>query len=132
MNRRKIAELEALAETVYDYWFVQFDFPDANGRPYKSSGGAMEWNELLKQEVPGGWRAIPIREICNCHDSNRIPLSGKQRSEMQGDIPYYGATGIMDYVNKAIFDGEYLLFAETGAIGRDEVLRSDCLLHKMP
>ena len=120
MNRRKIAELEALAETVYDYWFVQFDFPDANGRPYKSSGGAMEWNELLKQEVPGGWRAIPIREICNCHDSNRIPLSGKQRSEMQGDIPYYGATGIMDYVNKAIFDGEYLLFAEDGSVMTEE------------
>ena len=52
LNRKKIAELEALAKTIYDYWFVQFDFPDKNGKPYKSSGGKMVWNEQLKREVP--------------------------------------------------------------------------------
>ena len=55
LNRKKIAELEALAKTIYDYWFVQFDFPDANGKPYKSSGGKMVWNKQLKREVPDGW-----------------------------------------------------------------------------
>lgn len=55
LNNRINAELEALAKTVYDYWFVQFDFPDADGRPYRSSGGAMVWNEALKREVPEGW-----------------------------------------------------------------------------
>ena len=55
MNRKKIAELEALAKTIYDYWFVQFDFPDKNGKPYKSSGGKMVWNAQLKREVPEGW-----------------------------------------------------------------------------
>ena len=55
LNRKKIAELEALAKMIYDYWFVQFDFPDKNGRPYKSSGGKMVWNEQLKREVPDGW-----------------------------------------------------------------------------
>ena len=55
MNRKKIAELEALAKTIYDYWFVQFDFPDKNGKPYKSSGGKMVWNDQLKREVPEGW-----------------------------------------------------------------------------
>lgn len=55
LNNRINAELEALAKTVYDYWFVQFDFPDANGRPYRSSGGAMVWNEALRREVPEGW-----------------------------------------------------------------------------
>ena len=55
VNRRKIAELEALAKTIYDYWFVQFDFPDADGRPYKSSGGTMEWKQELKREIPKGW-----------------------------------------------------------------------------
>ena len=55
VNRRKITELKALAKAIYDYWFVQYDFPDANGTPYKSSGGAMEWKEELKREVPKGW-----------------------------------------------------------------------------
>ena len=55
VNRRKITELEALAKSIYDYWFVQFDFPDANGRPYKSSGCAMEWKKELKREIPKGW-----------------------------------------------------------------------------
>lgn len=55
VNRRKITELKALAKAIYDYWFVEYDFPDANGTPYKSSGGAMEWKEELKREVPKGW-----------------------------------------------------------------------------
>ena len=60
LNRKKIAELEALAKTIYDYWFVQFDFPDKNGKPYKSSGGKMLWNEQLKREVPEGWIAWSV------------------------------------------------------------------------
>ena len=48
-------ELETMAKTLYDYWFVQFDFPDENGRPYRTSGGAMEWNDQLKREIPKGW-----------------------------------------------------------------------------
>ena len=116
LNRKKIAELEALAKTIYDYWFVQFDFPDKNGKPYKSSGGKMVWNEQLKREIPVGWETCTIGQLCYCHDSKRIPLSGKQRIEMKGDIPYYGATGVMDYVDKYIFDGEYLLFAEDGSV----------------
>ena len=63
LNRRKIAELEALAKTIYDYWFVQFDFPDKNGRPYKSSGGKMVWNEQLKCEVPEGWKVGDLYDI---------------------------------------------------------------------
>jgi type I restriction enzyme S subunit len=55
LNNRINAELEAMAKTLYDYWFVQFDFPNANGKPYKSSGGKMVWNEELKREIPEGW-----------------------------------------------------------------------------
>ena len=51
-NNRINAELEAMAKTLYDYWFVQFDFPDANGKPYKSSGGKMAYNATLKREIP--------------------------------------------------------------------------------
>lgn len=55
LNNRINAELEAMAKTLYDYWFVQFDFPDKNGKPYKSSGDKMVWNEELKREIPEGW-----------------------------------------------------------------------------
>ena len=55
LNNRINAELEAMAKTLYDYWFVQFDFPDANGKPYKTSGGKMEYNATLNREIPAGW-----------------------------------------------------------------------------
>ena len=67
LNRKKIAELEALAKTIYDYWFVQFDFPDKNGKPYKSSGGKMVWNEQLKREVPEGWKAGTVGNFVEIH-----------------------------------------------------------------
>lgn len=58
-------ELEEMAKEIYDYWFVQFDFPDANGRPYKSSGGAMVYNPILKREIPEGWNAEKLANILN-------------------------------------------------------------------
>ena len=63
LNRKRIATLEAMAKEIYDYWFVQFDFPDAHGRPYKSSGGAMVYNPDLKREIPKGWEVKPLGEL---------------------------------------------------------------------
>ena len=62
-NRHINQNLEALARQLYDYWFVQFDFPDANGKPYKSNGGKMVWNEKLKREIPEGWEVKCIGDI---------------------------------------------------------------------
>ena len=62
-NNRINTELESMAKTIYDYWFTQFDFPDKNGKPYKSSGGKMVWNEELKREIPEGWKATSIGSI---------------------------------------------------------------------
>ncbi|MCM1143798.1 MAG: restriction endonuclease subunit S [Blautia sp.] len=56
INNKINGELESMAKTIYDYWFLQFDFPDENGKPYKSSGGKMVWNEELKREIPAGWK----------------------------------------------------------------------------
>lgn len=56
------SELEAMAKTLYDYWFVQFDFPDANGKPYKASGGKMLYDSVLKQEIPAGWHVNTISD----------------------------------------------------------------------
>ena len=118
-NASICSNLEAMAKLIYDYWFVQFDFPDENGKPYKSSGGKMVWNDELKREIPIGWEVTTIGEITVCHDSKRIPVADKDRKMMEGDIPYYGATGIMGYVNKSIFSGDYVLLAEDGSI-KDE------------
>lgn len=63
LNTRINAELEAMAKQLYDYWFVQFDFPDENGKPYKSSGGKMVWNEKLKREIPEGWEVKKMEEL---------------------------------------------------------------------
>lgn len=65
LNNRINAELEAMAKTLYDYWFVQFDFPDKNGKPYKTSGGKMVWSEELKREIPEGWAIGTLLDIAN-------------------------------------------------------------------
>lgn len=64
-NNRINAELEAMAKMLYDYWFVQFDFPDASGKPYKSSGGKMVYNATLKREIPEGWQDKQLCQIAN-------------------------------------------------------------------
>ena len=66
LNNNKInTYLEELAKTIYDYWFLQFEFPNEEGKPYKSSGGKMVYNEQLKREIPEGWEVVNIRDICN-------------------------------------------------------------------
>ena len=115
-NNQINQELEAMAKALYDYWFVQFDFPDQNGKPYKSSGGKMVYNPELKREIPEGWGVEKLGDITICHDSKRVPLSSNDRELVKGKIPYYGATGIMDYVNDYIFDGDYVLMAEDGSV----------------
>lgn len=61
-NQRINAELEAMAKALYDYWFVQFDFPDAHGKPYQSSGGKMAYNATLKRGIPEGWDVVPLSD----------------------------------------------------------------------
>lgn len=116
-NNNKINDnLFQQALTMYDYWFTQFDFPDSNGKPYKTSGGSMYYCNLLGKSIPLGWNSTTVSEICVCHDSKRVPLASSERQTMQGNYPYYGATEIMDHVNRYIFDGDYVLLAEDGSI----------------
>ena len=67
LNSRMNAELEAMAKQLYDYWFVQFDFPDENGNPYKSSGGKMVYNSTLKREIPAGWEVKNLNQIADSY-----------------------------------------------------------------
>lgn len=62
LNKQINARLEEMAKTLYDYWFVQFDFPDTNGKPYKSSGGEMVFDETLKREIPKGWEVKKLKD----------------------------------------------------------------------
>lgn len=75
----------------------------------------MVWNEKLKRKIPNEWDNCKLKDFINLFDSKRIPLSSKDREERKGNYPYYGATGIMDYVNEYIFDGDYILLAEDGS-----------------
>lgn len=68
LNNKINQELEAMAKTLYDYWFVQFDFPDVNGKPYKSSGGKMVYNAELKREIPEGWGVEKVSNCCKIVD----------------------------------------------------------------
>lgn len=64
-NNAISSQLESLAKTIYDYWFLQFDFPDENGNPYRSSGGKMVWNDELKREIPEGWTSKKLEELAD-------------------------------------------------------------------
>ena len=62
-NNKINDNLEQQAKLLYDYWFTQFDFPDENGKPYRTSGGKMVWNEQLKRDIPEGWEVKSLTEI---------------------------------------------------------------------
>lgn len=65
LNRAINQNLETMAKQLYDYWFVQFEFPNEEGKPYKSSGGLMTWNDLLKREIPATWNVVNIFDAVN-------------------------------------------------------------------
>lgn len=91
LNTHMNAELEAMAKQLYDYWFVQFDFPDENGKPYKSSGGKMVWNEKLKREIPEGWEESTLSEIANI-TMGQSPDGSTYNSNGNGIVFYQGST----------------------------------------
>ncbi len=74
LNNRINAELEAMAKTLYDYWFVQFDFPTEQGKPYKTSGGKMVWDEQLKREIPAGWEVKSLSNLTSLISRGISPL----------------------------------------------------------
>lgn len=87
INNQITSELESMAKTLYDYWFVQFDFPDIGGKPYKSSGGKMVYNETLKREIPEGWKSSTIEDIEPNIVTGKTP-SKKKPEYFDGDIPF--------------------------------------------
>ena len=87
LNQAINQNLEAMAKQLYDYWFVQFDFPNEDGKPYKSSEGEMVWNEKLKRNIPKEWCAITISEVENNIITGKTP-SCADEDNFGGDIPF--------------------------------------------
>ena len=100
INRQINDNLEAMANQLYDYWFIQFDFPNEEGYPYKSSGGKMAWNEKLKREIPEGWNVVEFKDLI---EANR-GISYNSDTISGGGIPM---------INLASFniDGTYKQFS---------------------
>lgn len=90
-NTRICVELEAMAKTLYDYWFTQFDFPNAEGKPYCSSGGELVWNDQLKRKIPKGWSAGQLSDIANI-TMGQSPSGDTYNENGSGTIFYQGCT----------------------------------------
>ena len=99
-NNRIIFELESMAKTLYDYWFLQFEFLNEEGKPYKSSGGKMVYNEELKREIPEGWKVENMMESSLCSDIK----AGVEKFESKNYLPTANIEG------ESITDGEYVTF----------------------
>ena len=83
--------LEAMARQLYDYWFVLFDFPNEEGKPYKSSGGAMVWNENLKREIPQGWSGVSLKDLALTSRNAITPVENEVYQHFS--IPSFDACG---------------------------------------
>ena len=110
LNRQINDNLEAMAKQLYDYWFVQFDFPNEEGKPYKSSGGAMVWNEKLKRELPKGW------DFCFLENLLTIKNGRDHKHLADGIYPVYGSGGEMRKASEYLYDGESVLMPRKGSL----------------
>lgn len=110
LNKQINDNLEKMAKQLYDYWFVQFDFPNENGRPYKSSGGAMVWNEKLKREIPKEWDNCTLEYYL-------IIKNGRDHKHLgNGIYPVYGSGGEIRKVDSFIYSGESILMPRKGSL----------------
>lgn len=126
LNQRLNAELESIAKTLYDYWFVQFDFPNEKGKPYKSSGGMMVWNEKLKRDIPLGWNVESIEKCCSVIDC----LHAKKPDYQFEDERYFVLQlenirddGLLDLANKYyVTKDDYELWTSRILVSEDDLI----------
>ena len=104
LNRQINDNLEAMAKQLYDYWFVQFDFPNEEGKPYKSSGGAMVYNERLKREIPVGWQVENLVDFAEI--KNGATPSTSDDTNYGGDIVWITPKDLSDQQSKFVYRGE--------------------------
>lgn len=128
LNRRMNATLEAMAQALFQSWFVDFDPVRAKldgGKPAGLDDATAELFPAHFQDsplghIPQGWRAASLGNVLEIFDFKRIPLSSREREKRQGRYPYHGAASVMDYVDDFLFDGIYVLMGEDGSVINDD------------
>jgi len=123
-NKALSKSLEMLAQAIFKSWFADFDPVHAKCKGEKPFGmdeatAALFPSSFEKSEIgdiPKGWHIKPLGELITNFDSKRKPISARMRAERKGKYPYYGATGIVDYVDDFLFQGRYLLVGEDGSV----------------
>lgn len=130
------SELESIAKTIYDYWFLQFEFPNEEGRPYKSSGGKMVWNDELKREIPEGWELTTLGEMF--HITMGSSPKGDSLNEVKCGIEFYqGSTDFGNiYPNERVYTtspirkatSQDVLLSVRAPVGDMNIAMNDCCI----
>ena len=136
INRAINDNLEAMAKQLYDYWFVQFDFPNEEGKPYKSSGGKMVWNEKLKREIPEGWSNGQLSDIANI-TMGQSPDGSSYNENGDGILFYQGSTdfgirfpSVRQYTNapsRYAYEGDVLMSVRA-PVGALNIANNNCCI----
>lgn len=111
LNKKINHELFKISNKLYDYWFIQFDFPNEEGEPYKSSGGKMVWNDDIKGEIPEGWEARQIGDILIVADKSKIQVNGAKK---KGDFPFFTSGESILAYHEFLVDGFNILLNTGG------------------
>ena len=135
-NKRITSELESFAKTIYDYWFLQFEFPNEEGKPYKSSGGKMVWCEELKREIPEGWELTTLGEMF--HITMGSSPKGDSLNEVKCGIEFYqGSTDFGNiYPNERVYTtspirkatSQDVLLSVRAPVGDMNIAMNDCCI----
>lgn len=129
LNEQLIQKLEETAQAIYREWFVEFEFPDENGKPYKSNGGEMVWNEELEKEIPKGWEMKPISDVGEIKAGGDKPKVFSETKTSICPIPIYsnGITndGLYGYTNKNNYPKNSVTISARGTIGFCVLRRED-------
>ena len=127
LNNKINQELEQMAKTLYDYWFVQFDFPDEKGRPYKSANGKMVYNEVLKREIPEGWKVGTLRDIC------KIVRGVSYDKKVVSDIYLKGFTPIFraNNIDNGHINYDSLVYVPNDLINSSQIIKKNDVIMTM-
>jgi len=117
VNEQICSTLEATAQALYKHWFVDFEFPNENGQPYKSSGGAMVYNEELEKEIPEGWEVVKLEKVSNLKygkmlDSDNFLTEG---------FPVFSGYGVRGFYSEYMYEEPQILVLCRGVSGTGEV-----------
>lgn len=102
VNNNIVKQLNSIAKTIYDYWFLQFEFPNEEGKPYKSSGGKMVWNEELQRDIPEGWGSAKLKDVIVENPKSKIKVGDVKNI---GEVPFFTSGAEILSTNDSIVSG---------------------------